>query len=68
MSTPSSTDSATIFATSECPECAAAIRVANRPLRGEVVRCGDCRSELEVTRIEPLVLELAPPVQEDWGE
>lgn len=66
MST-SSTESA-IFATCECPECAAAIRVANRPLRGEVVRCGECRSELEVTRIEPLVLGLAPPVQEDWGE
>ncbi len=55
-------------ASCECPECAAAVTVTRRPLRGEVVRCGDCNCELEVTRIEPLSLEVAPPVQEDWGE
>jgi alpha-aminoadipate/glutamate carrier protein LysW len=63
-----SSTSAEFNASSECPECAASVRVTRRPLRGEVVRCTDCNSELEVTRVEPLLLELAPPVQEDWGE
>jgi len=39
-----------------------------RPLVGEVARCPDCNAELEVRRIEPLTLELAPEVEEDWGE
>jgi alpha-aminoadipate carrier protein LysW len=37
-------------------------------LNGEVVRCGDCGVELEVTNTQPIRIELAPQVQEDWGE
>lgn len=51
-----------------CPECEAAVRLDRTPLQGQVVRCRDCGVELEVTGIEPLVLELAPEVEEDWGE
>lgn len=51
-----------------CPECEGAIRFDRVPLRGQVVRCGDCGVELEVTRTTPLALELAPEVREDWGE
>jgi alpha-aminoadipate carrier protein LysW len=51
-----------------CPECAADVSLARPPLNGEVVRCRDCSSELEVTATAPLRLELAPQVQEDWGE
>lgn len=51
-----------------CPECEGNITFARRPLQGEVVRCADCNAELEVTSLEPVVLELAPQVQEDWGE
>jgi len=51
-----------------CPECEAAIRLERHPLRGQVIRCTDCGVELEVTSLQPLVLELAPEVQEDWGE
>lgn len=51
-----------------CPECEAAIGLARTPIAGEVVRCGDCSAELEVTAVSPLRLELAPEVQEDWGE
>lgn len=60
--------SATISLTCECPECAGSVTLTRRPLAGEVVRCGDCSAELEVTSVEPLRVELAPQVQEDWGE
>ncbi len=53
---------------SSCPECEASIALARSPIAGEVVRCGDCSAELEVTGVAPLRLELAPEVQEDWGE
>lgn len=51
-----------------CPECDAVITFSRPPLSGEVVRCSDCGAELEVTSVDPLVLELAPEVEEDWGE
>ena len=51
-----------------CPECEANVPFARRPLQGEVVRCPDCNAELEVTALDPITLELAPEVQEDWGE
>lgn len=54
--------------TTPCPECAGEVRLARRPLRGEVVRCPECNAELEVTSTEPLRVELAPEVEEDWGE
>ena len=53
---------------SACPECDAAVSFSRTPLRGQVARCSDCRAELEVTSVEPLTLELAPEVEEDWGE
>ncbi len=52
----------------ECPECAGAIAITRTLIRGEIVRCGDCNAELEVTHHAPVRLELAPEVQEDWGE
>lgn len=52
----------------ECPECAANVRLARQPLAGEVVRCGTCQAELEIVSVAPLKAELAPQVQEDWGE
>jgi alpha-aminoadipate carrier protein LysW len=35
---------------------------------GEILPCGECLAELEVTLLEPLTLALAPEVEEDWGE
>lgn len=52
----------------ECPECAGSISLTRTVIRGEVVRCGECSAELEVTGTSPIRLELAPQVQEDWGE
>lgn len=51
----------------ECPECAAAI-VARPTLTGEILDCTDCGAELEVVALNPLRVELAPDVEEDWGE
>ncbi len=54
--------------TTACPECAADVAFADQPHLSEVVECGDCHSELEVTTLDPLNLVLAPDVEEDWGE
>lgn len=58
----------TITASAACPECDAPVVFSRSPMAGEVVRCGDCSAELEVVRREPLTLEVAPEVEEDWGE
>ncbi len=54
--------------TCSCPECDGGVAFQRSPVRGEVVRCPDCSAELEVTGIAPVTLELAPEVEEDWGE
>ena len=38
------------------------------PIKNEIVPCAECGAELEITGLEPLALELAPEVEEDWGE
>lgn len=50
-----------------CPECDANLLLVN-PMQGEIVPCSDCGVDLEVISINPLHLELAPEVEEDWGE
>ncbi len=51
-----------------CPECEGTIALAADILDGEIVPCPDCGAELEVVSLNPVVLELAPEVEEDWGE
>lgn len=51
-----------------CPECAHDVAFAEVPRLSEIIQCSDCHSELEVITLEPLVLALAPEVEEDWGE
>jgi alpha-aminoadipate carrier protein LysW len=34
----------------------------------EILECADCRSELEVVAVDPVMLAVAPEVEEDWGE
>lgn len=51
-----------------CTECDAPINFNRAPLNGQVERCTDCGVELEVVCTTPLTLELAPEVEEDWGE
>ena len=50
-----------------CPECGGAIPATNVEC-GEILPCPDCGAELEVRATDPLLLELAPEIQEDWGE
>jgi alpha-aminoadipate carrier protein LysW len=52
----------------ECPECAAAITLQDDVVQGEIVQCADCGVELEVFTESGLELQLAPEVEEDWGE
>ncbi|MFG0315314.1 MAG: lysine biosynthesis protein LysW [Phycisphaerales bacterium] len=54
--------------TATCPECDATVNFDRAPLNGEIARCTDCSAELEVVSTDPLTLELAPEVEEDWGE
>jgi alpha-aminoadipate carrier protein LysW len=54
--------------TVECPECAAELELTEKIEEGEIVVCPDCGVELEVVSVDPLELELAPDVEEDWGE
>ena len=62
------TATATTTVQAACPECDAPVAFTRAPLNGQVTRCTDCRAELEVTGVDPLTLELAPEVEEDWGE
>ena len=51
-----------------CPQCAAPIELAEGTIQGEILQCPDCGVELEVMSLDPLTLDLAPEVEEDWGE
>ena len=52
----------------ECLECAAGLDLAADVEVAEIVVCPDCGTELEVMGLDPITLELAPEVEEDWGE
>jgi alpha-aminoadipate carrier protein LysW len=52
----------------ECPECGGQIDLPGVVEAGEILDCSDCGVELEVMSTMPLVLELAPEEEEDWGE
>jgi len=51
-----------------CLECGATIEVESNTIVGEILECPDCGVELEVVGINPVTVELAPEVEEDWGE
>ena len=52
----------------ECIECGAALDLAPDLVVGEIIVCPDCGAELEVMKLDPITLDLAPEVEEDWGE
>jgi alpha-aminoadipate/glutamate carrier protein LysW len=51
-----------------CPECEGAITLPSDAIEGEIIRCDDCGAELEIRSVDPAAVDLAPEVQEDWGE
>jgi alpha-aminoadipate/glutamate carrier protein LysW len=54
--------------TATCPECAAELLLTPGTLAHELITCPDCGTELEVLSLNPLELDYAPELQEDWGE
>ena len=51
-----------------CPECEATIAMSDETEVGEIIVCPDCGVDLEVTSLEPAIVDLAPMEAEDWGE
>ena len=51
-----------------CPECEAEVTLDSGTVVGEIIVCPDCGVDLEVMSLEPLVVDLAPMEEEDWGE
>ena len=54
--------------TVSCPVCEADAEVSDDAVVGELLECADCGTELELMSLDPLKLEEAPEVEEDWGE
>ncbi len=52
----------------ECNECGGAVEIDDDVMLGEILQCPDCGIELEVVGIDPVQIELAPEIEEDWGE
>jgi alpha-aminoadipate carrier protein LysW len=51
-----------------CPECGAEVAIPADAMQNELLPCPDCGTELEIVSLNPLALERAPEVEEDWGE
>ena len=54
--------------TAECIECGADVPLPDDAEIGEIVDCPTCGTELEVVDVDPPVVEVAPELEEDWGE
>ena len=54
--------------TATCTVCEEQVSLPNDCCEGELLGCGDCGTELEVSALDPITVEEAPQVQEDWGE
>lgn len=51
-----------------CPICEANVSIPADAMQNELISCADCGSELEIISLSPLTLDVAPDVEEDWGE
>jgi alpha-aminoadipate carrier protein LysW len=57
-----------IKAMAECPVCGAELSLSDDLVKGELLECDDCGTELEVTNLEPVTVQEAPEAEEDWGQ
>ncbi|MCE6998262.1 lysine biosynthesis protein LysW [Saccharothrix sp. S26] len=59
-----------MIATVSCLVCDAELEVAAATEKGEIVECASCGQEHEVVDATDgrVAVELAPEVEEDWGE
>jgi alpha-aminoadipate carrier protein LysW len=51
-----------------CIECDGDVSIPSDAMQNELIVCPDCGVELEIISLDPLQVELAPEVEEDWGE
>lgn len=51
-----------------CPECEVTFAIPKDSTTGEILTCPECGAELELVSLDPPTVELAPEVDEDWGE
>lgn len=51
-----------------CIECGETVSTPADVEIGEILDCPGCGTELEVVGLEPVTVEEAPELQEDWGE
>ncbi|HPB56138.1 MAG: Alpha-aminoadipate carrier protein LysW [Candidatus Aminicenantes bacterium ADurb.Bin508] len=51
-----------------CPVCESEISLPEDSRVHEVYPCPECRCEMEILSLEPLIVEEAPQVEEDWGQ
>lgn len=56
------------MSTIECVECGADVQITTDVMLGEVLECMECSAELEIVSLDPMTVEVAPEVEEDWGE
>jgi alpha-aminoadipate carrier protein LysW len=52
----------------DCIECGAEVSLHEDLEVGEIVDCATCGAELEVVGVDPVDLDTAPELEEDWGE
>lgn len=52
----------------ECIECGASLTLYDDLEKGEILDCDTCGAELEVLDVDPVELDTAPELQQDWGE
>ena len=52
----------------ECIECGGTVEITAEVMLGEIIECIECGAELEIVQLNPLLVELAPEIEEDWGE
>lgn len=52
----------------DCTECGSDVSLPDDVETGEILDCGTCGAELEVLETDPVTLDVAPQLQQDWGE
>ncbi len=51
-----------------CPVCDAEVPVPPDVVLSELLVCESCSAPLEVRALDPVVLDVAPQEEEDWGQ
>lgn len=52
----------------DCIECGDELSLYDDIEAGEILDCATCGAELEVLSVDPVEVDTAPELQQDWGE